>query len=618
MNTITPQSLSLLDSTGKASAGSANKLIPANGSLQATVRQVSQDKLTPNVFRLKLETNNTLMELKTQHPLPAGSKVLISRTSDGQLSIKLAPPTISEKAASPPTLANKTDASRTYQVPVSPIIRSEKDSITLLNTIPRGQTVTAKVTSQTIGLPTTNSQKTASPLNPTLLQHSKTAVQSETISTPPTSTKSQPATPQTINLPRTDVSTANKPQQTQTQHSPSPKINDTQPAPAGNTQGSSTQTKTAPPSPLIQAPLITQKNQSTEQTARPSQQQTSTITPTQIQGPKYTTEQPTNTLTVSIKGSNLTLKTSSNLPPLQQIQISRNHSDQFSISWTQPIATSSTSTSMPVLTPQQAVSINNNLRELLPQQITLTSGIQQLLSLSQASNTNTAGKIDKVVQSLMQLFGVQPGAAEAQQTIKQNIHFGGLFTENKLNKNQASPTDMKQFLGKVQALAEQLPISQKQIIQSTVGKMLARITTNQLSSLQSKQERVESNERFFQLDLPIRNQNVLENVELRISHRSQQNSRLEHETIWKVRLHFDLEKSGSVDAELSLNQEQNELTAAFVCSDHNTASSIKDRLSDFKAQLNTLGLSVPTLSCKQGKHQPQKAPVQKQLIDIKT
>ena len=218
----------------------------------------------------------------------------------------------------------------------------------------------------------------------------------------------------------------------------------------------------------------------------------------------------------------------------------------------------------------------------------------------------------------MLLFGVRPGAAEARQAIKQNVSYGGLFTENKLANNQPPPKDIKQFLGKMQALAEQLPDSQKQIIQTTIGKMLARITSNQLHSLQHRQEKLETNERFFQLDLPVQNQNALENVELRISQRSQKNNRDEAETIWKVRLHFDLEEVGSIDAELSLNQERNELSASFICANNETAMFVRNQLDSFKTQLTALGLSVPALACKQGVQRPQQSPIQKQLIDIKT
>jgi hypothetical protein len=616
MNTITPQSLSLLDSSGSTRTGSAEKLIPAGGSLQATVRQVSQDQLSPNVFRLKLESNSVLMELKAQQPIPAGSKVLITRTNDGQLAIKLATTLTADKPAATPSLplADKTTTTRTYQTPAIPVIRSEKDLTTLANTIPRGQTINAQVISQTPGLPVASSQTAAPQTSPAPLQQlalPQATTPATTISTPTT----------TANTPQPAVSTQATQPATQTTPQPStPQVSQltTEPVKTGTTPAPAAQAQVTPEQ--VKNASI-QTNLQTHTTAKPTQstaQQTSSPSLPHITPTKYSTEQAVNILTVSAKGATITLQTSANLPPLQQIQISRNHTDQISISWAQPIPTDKGGAAAPQLTPQQAISLQNSLREQLPQQISLGSGIQQLLNSSQVSNSSAAGQIDKVVQSLMQLFGVRPGAADSQQAIKQNIHYGGLFTENKLAKNQSSPKDMKQFLGKLQALAEQLPDSQKQLIQTTVDKILARVTTNQLSSLQSRQERIESNERFFQLDLPIRNQDALDNVELRISHRSQPNSRQELETIWKVRLHFDLDTSRSIDAELSLNQEQSELTASFTCSHHDTVTSIKNQLNDFREQLNTLGLNVPTLICKQGKPQPQKTPIQKQLIDIKT
>ncbi|WP_028471211.1 flagellar hook-length control protein FliK [Neptunomonas japonica] len=619
MNTITPQSLSLLDSSGNTRTGSAEKLIPAGGSLQATVRQVSQDQLSPNVFRLKLESNSVLMELKAQQPITAGSKVLISRTNDGQLAIKLATTTTADKpVATTPSLplADKASTTRTYQTPVIPVIRSEKDVTTLANTIPRGQTINAQVTSQTQGLPITSSQTAAPQTNPTPSRQQPAPPQATT----PATTISTSTT--MANTPLPAVSTQAKPTQPATPQPSTPQTSQltTEPVKAATTAAPAAQVQVIP----IQGKNVSAQTnpQTAAQHTQPTTQQTNTQSPPpalpNTTPTKYSTEQAVNILTLNVKGATVTLQTTANLPPLQQIQVSRNHTDQISISWTQPIPIDKAGTATSQLTPQQATSLQNSLREQLPQQISLGAGIQQLLNSSVASNSAAAGQIDKVVQSLMQLFGVRPGTAEAQQTIKQNINYGGLFTENKLANNQSSPKDMKQFLGKLQALAEQLPDSQKQLIQSTVDKILARVTTNQLTSLQSRQERIESNERFFQLDLPIRNQETLDNVELRISHRSQQNSRQELETIWKVRLHFDLDTSRSIDAELSLNQEQSELTAAFTCSHHDTVTSIKSQLNDFREQLSTLGLNVPTLICKQGKPQPQKAPIQKQLIDIKT
>ncbi|BBB28694.1 flagellar hook-length control protein FliK [Neptunomonas japonica] len=629
MNTITPQSLTLLDSSGSTRTGSAEKLIPASGSLQATVRQVSQDQLSPNVFRLKLESNSVLMELKAQQPIPAGSKVLISRTNNGQLAIKLASTPASEKPITPP-LAEKITTTRTYQTPAVPVIRSEKDITTLANTIPRGQTINAQVISQTQGLPITPSQTTAPQSSPTLSPPQQPAPLQMT-----TPTTSIPALT-TTNTIQPAVSTQAPSTQPTTQTTPlvslptaEPIKTSTTPIPATQVQVASEPAKTSTtptPATQVQAPpeqtknTLTQMNpQTTTQQAQPTAQLIRTQPNTlALPNTKYSTEQAANILTLNAKGATVTLQTSANLPPLQQIQVSRNHTDQINISWTQPLPKDKGGTVTSQLTPQQATSLQNSLREQLPQQISLGAGIQQLLNSTAATNSTAAGQIDKVVQSLMQLFGVRPGTAEAQQTIKQNIHYGGLFTENRLANNQSSPKDMKQFLGKLQALAEQLPDSQKQLVQSTVDKMLARVTTNQLTSIQSRQERIESNERFFQLDLPIRNQETLDNVELRISHRSQQNSRQELETVWKVRLHFDLDASKSIDAELSLNQEQSELTAAFTCSHHDTVTSIRNQLGGFREQLNTLGLNVPTLICKQGKPKPQKTPIQKQLIDIKT
>ncbi|SFF96564.1 flagellar hook-length control protein FliK [Neptunomonas qingdaonensis] len=671
MSTITPQSLTLLDSSGNSRTTSSEKLIPAGGTLQATVKQVSQDQLSPNVFRLKLEANSVLMELKVQQPITQGSQVTLARSTEGQLSVTIHAKNTAKTDNS--NGADKPQNNRTYQTTATPVIRTADDSSRLNRLIPTGQTISAQVVTQTPGqtIPTLQSQTLTPQTNGPLQTSAQPQTTLSQQAQPPllANTPLQTVAPQTA--PNPTVPSPGMPSQTIPSQSPTvpaqtPAQASATPLPLATTsQTTQTTTTTAAATPTTpaasQTPLTsqpTQTPQTASQTATtaqaPSSAQpapvatasaavtthvntpvtttaptqaplvnqtslTTLTTPSQPQpaATKYSADPAANIMTLKITGETVSLKTSANLPPLQQVQVSRSTNDQLLIRWSQPISSPPTTAAL-TLTSSQTQTVENSMRELLPQQITLTSGVQQILNSTQASTAVAAGQIDKVVQSLMLLFGVQPGAAEAQQAIKQNIGYGGLFTENKLANNQAPAKDMKQFLGKMQALAEQLPDAQKQVIQTTIEKMLARITSNQLHSLQHRQEKVETNERFFQLDLPVQNQNSLENVELRISQRSQKNSREEPETIWKVRLHFDLEESGSIDAELSLNQEQNEISAAFTCANKDTASFVRSQLESFKTQLTALGLTVPALACRQGEQGPQQSPLQKQLIDIKT
>ncbi len=622
MNTITPQSLTLIDSSGNTRTGNSEKLIPAGGTLQATVRQVAQDQLSPNVFRLKLEANSVLMELKVQQPIPQGSQITLSRSATGQLSV-----TISSQGTSKTNASNTPDKpqnSRTYQTTAIPVIRTTNDTSRLNRLIPGGQSINALVitqtTSQTILTPQAVTTQISGPLPTPTQSHTPlpqpaqpplltTNTPLQTATTTSQTASAQAAIQTTVASPPLPTSTHTSSPNTQTAPSPQqPTAPTSQPA---QTPPTTNQTPTTPAPSVGQPPTTTHIN-----TTPPPHTPSASQALSQPTGTKYNADLAANIMTLKIRGETVALKTSANLPPLQQVQVSRGTTDQFLIRWSQPISPPSTAAAP--LTEAQAKTIENSMRELLPQQITLTNGVQQLLNSTQSSNANAAGQIDKVVQSLMLLFGVKPGATEARHAIKQNVNYGGLFTENKLANNQAPPKDMKQFLGKMQVLAEQLPDTQKQIIQTTIEKMLARITTNQLHSLQHRQDRTETNERFFQLDLPVQNHNQLENVEMRISQRSQKNSRDEAETIWKIRLHFDLEETGSIDAELSLNQERNEISASFTCANNDTATFVRNQLDSFKTQLTALGLQVPALTCKQGAQRQQHSPIQKQLIDIKT
>ena len=535
MSTITPQSLSLLDSAGQsAPSKSVDTLLPAGSSLQATVKQVSQDQLTPHIYRVKVDAQNSLLEIRVAQSIPQGTPVTLSRDTNGQLSLTInnqpatatsaqTSQTPSSASLAPAQVTNSAQTPtgiRTYQAPVTPVINSQADATLLNQLIPRGQLVAATVLQQ---------------IDPKFFQPAQPAQPAQQLSISPSS-------PTATNSAGTQV-------------------------------------------------------------------------PNNVSG--YVDIKPTQLLTLNIQNQQVQVKAPANLPPLTNVHLGRGLQDNFSVRWSQEVQLT-TSQAHTALNTEQKLAIENSLRTTIPRQVPIAEGVNQLLTGAQQANIgSTTANVDKVVQSLLQLFGVQPGSSDAPQVIKQNIQLGGLFTESRLAQGQTPTNDMKQFLGKLDALSEHLPQGQKILVRDAVDKMMARITTQQLTQVQHKQDRVDNNERFIQLDLPVKYQDGVDNVELRINQRHQKSKRGEMETIWTVRLHFDLDSADTIDSDISLNEAQNTLSASFSCSKSDTLARLRDKLDQFETQVADLGLTISSLACREGSLKAH-TPLQKQLIDVKT
>ncbi len=331
-----------------------------------------------------------------------------------------------------------------------------------------------------------------------------------------------------------------------------------------------------------------------------------------------------STLKIEVAGRVVSLQAPANLPPLQNLQITRTEGTQANIQWQQPSQVATASLSNTPLTPQQVKLIDHSLRQALPQQIPIADGINllvaQSIQIANASNSNKV-PIDKIALSLMQLFGVKPGANNSSETIKRNIQQGGLFTEGKIvSQPNSHQGDMKGFLAKLNHLAEQLPTEQKEMLQSTTERMLARITTNQLTHVQQQHTKTDiSNERTFQIDIPVQNNEKLDNVKMEIKQRKHLTDEGDFISIWSVKLHFDLEERGEVDAEVALNPEDNSISTTFLCSKLSTVQELEKRMTGFREQLNQQGFEIQTLHCTQGSQTAAaNNSINKRIIDIRT
>jgi len=268
----------------------------------------------------------------------------------------------------------------------------------------------------------------------------------------------------------------------------------------------------------------------------------------------------------------------------------------------------------------QAV-MNQALREVLPTQLPLADGLNQLMQLTDRTSVKQNSALNQLIHSMLSLFSVKPGSPEAGETIARNLQQGGLLTEGRLSQTsgQNQPVDLKQQLGQLLKLSEQLPSQVREQLTQLVNALLSRSTSQQISSLQQWRELPDGGqERHYRLDLPIQQQDKLDNAELRITEHRRRDEQGEFVTLWSVHLHFNLEEAGAVDADLMLREDMS-LSARFWAEQSDTLQRIQRRLSDFEIDLRRQGFSVEPMHVRLGKaHNPVAPLLQKRLVDLHT
>ncbi|RRC99211.1 flagellar hook-length control protein FliK [Amphritea balenae] len=315
-----------------------------------------------------------------------------------------------------------------------------------------------------------------------------------------------------------------------------------------------------------------------------------------------------NTAAASINGRSLTLNLSQPLPFDGKALLLRLPGGEIQIQ----------AVTSPVQNQGLQQSINDALRYTLPTQQPVADSLVKLQQLNLSAGGEKS-PINSILSSLINLFGVTPSnTPDSQASIRGNLLNGGLFTESKLASPQGSVSnELKQQLGQLLQQADRLPEQPRQQLQDLVKGLLNRVTSHQLESIQNTKVSSDGGiERFFALDLPIRHGQQLDNVELKISEHRQQLSEYEWQSLWKVRLHFDLDKQGTIDAELVLEQEHR-ITAHFWCSHSETATELNQQLPDFNQQLHKNGYFIDALNCSEGQA-PKPANKVEQLIDVVT
>jgi hypothetical protein len=631
-----------LQSTDSSSDTSRNinRLLPVGQNVSATIVAVSKDQVQPEIFRLKLEINNRLIQMGVFQALPVGQKININRQSDGQIQLTL--------TQAPPTKGSNTQNTQQQPLPRTPTIQpqqsKEQQILKLTLTTPEnsaklaiGDKLIAAVISsrpiyhsqiasstQATGNPTTTSPTATTPSADSLIGTKS----QQTTPTPPTNQKSE--APNTGNIANKATLVASN----TASNNLSGAGGATQPPPPIQSQQTLTPATmtTAATKPLVNAEQLASA-QAPHHSKTPASNQSLTSSPTIISKDLPTGQNTASSQTTqngpSISrpagppshhlinaalpnGSKIELASPQPLPQGTQIQIIKTSNQDVQV----------LQLKAPSFQPSSALerpAIQETLRNSLPAQIPTAAAFSQLTQVASQTEGAQAAQLTNAVKSLLQLFGVRPGSQEAPSQIKQNIERGGLGTENSLSKGiPPHPQDMKSQLQQLQKLADTLPPEQKERLEQLLQGVHSRVTSQQLNSLQQWRELPDGGfERVFQLDLPIKQGEKWDNLELRLSREGGSNAAGEMVSVWRVRLHFDLEEQGGVDAEIRLT-DGHEISTLFWCENKETAARLRERSDEFSERLKLCGFDSTEVNWHEGVAPEQQQAVHKQLVDLHT
>ena len=305
--------------------------------------------------------------------------------------------------------------------------------------------------------------------------------------------------------------------------------------------------------------------------------------------------------------------------------------------------------------------INRALRTSLPQQQTLPSLLANIEYLSR--HPAATNLLDRTVSNAArQLYYQLPTRQSlcSPAALKQALEFSGPFLEHQLLASQQTPTlNLQQDLRlNLLRLATQLqhyisrntsqpqastaadpgqlrsgsaaisinagnPASQpavaasltqtnalktaEQLLQQTEG-VLARLHIHQLHHLKSEQ----AGHPTWSMELPVRSEQGINLFDIRIHQESPfpnpwinedgQQKQSSAEPRWSVRLAFDLEGLGPVQAVIALHQKQ--VSVHFHAQKNQTSVLFNKHMDMLSSRLRQAGLDVATIDCRQGQAEP--------------
>ncbi|MDG6773317.1 flagellar hook-length control protein FliK [Thiomicrorhabdus sp. ZW0627] len=252
----------------------------------------------------------------------------------------------------------------------------------------------------------------------------------------------------------------------------------------------------------------------------------------------------------------------------------------------------------------QQTTLQNGYKQFIGNQLPITQVLQNLATIpSLPQNIQTA-----IAQILEQL--IRPSQTFDDKELKRQITNSGVFLENKLlnqaNKESLS-SDAKARLLKLQqqALNELAKHPNSKPLQQ-----LTQLLTQALNKLTVQQLQLFENPLLLNIDLPIANQNQIENFRLAI-HKRKQNE----QASWEILLNMDIPQ-GELIAKLNLNEGQENLNCFLWCETPELEELVQQSLPQLQEQLQQLGLNVPAIQVVKSKPQQSSLSTQVALIDV--
>lgn len=649
------------------------RALPAGRESSGTVVQVTQSQTQPGQFTVQLQLGNRLLELVIPRPLPQGSQVLLSRDTEGSIQLRLPVNNAPQSSADTIRLQNAPAQARadsealllriglnsTQQAANLPTNQSQRGVILAQTGQPPAPATAASTTPANTGsTPAANTAGSATPTATPATSGMPATVASGTAATPSQSsattapaTTAPASTPAPSSAPSATTAATTAPATTMAAITTNPantvaaSTTNASPAVTPATVATTTTAATAVPVSPTPVSIAVAAAVSALPTSVPAQAPTQTPTQAPPPAPLPATAaaavssttasvaSPTPSATqafantdagarpqgfpvrVLVAGQVLDLVSPRPVQAGQQVDVTRTEQGMIRIQF---LPTATPIAQQPAV---QAV-MQQALREVLPVQLPLADGLNQLMQISERPGARQHSALNQLIQSMLSLFSVKPGAADADKAIARNLQQGGLLSEAGLSRassQQPPAPDLKQQLGQLLRLADTLPAQAREQLNQLVNALLARSTAQQISSLQRWRDLPDGGqERHYRLDLPIQQQQGFDNAELRITEHRRRNEQGEFVTVWSVRLHFELDSEGAVDAELSL-QERYQLQASFWVEKVSTLERLRERLQPFETELKAKGFDVAPLNARLGKlANPEITPLSKRLVDVHT
>ncbi len=417
----------------------------------------------------------------------------------------------------------------------------------------------------------------------------------------------------------------------------------TAPSPTAATGQAAMPTSTAIPAstPSASAPSIAPPPAATNPVPRPSPNSMSTTpapppsqaapqTPTQAASnanpargnlvpapaaPNAASTAPAHRVNVQIAGQGLELLSPRPLRAGLEIELTRSDTHRVQLQIPAPRISAEHQT-------QLQESLQQILRETLPQQLPLGEALQQLRQFA-TSRSPQQDAIGRIVQSMLSLFSVAPDdpPSTTQSVIQRHLAQSGFSQpQPPVSGGRQQEPALPQHLERLSQLAEKLPSAARERMHTLLDGITARRSSQQIESVQRWREQPDGAvERQYRLDLPVRvSPERLDNTEIRISQHRQRRPDGTLGSEWSINLHFDLEQLGAIDARISLQQEW-QLSARFWAERPDTVQAIRTQLANFETQLRDTGFDVDALHVQLGRRPNEtQALLSHRLVDLHT